>query len=139
MQASGLVAGHAAPNPAASVLRPPRHVAAAGLVGSALADRYCFWRGRSGRRYIFSVYHAADVDDPASSPCYEGAVVIHAERRSDGTRRIVRVGQTGGLAELLVEERRFDSHASANEVHVHLLAGTANERRSVLQDLCGAH
>ena len=54
MHASGLVA--AFPGSSQAPVRPARHVPAAGLAGSALADRFCFWRGRSGRRYVFSVY-----------------------------------------------------------------------------------
>lgn len=116
----------------------PRHVAASGLAGSLLADRFCFWRGRSGRRYVFSVYKAGTEDGFAGMPRYADAVVLAVQRSDTDARRIVRLGQTGGLPELAIDGHGgFAASGAADELHVHLLASGVAERAAVLDDLGG--
>jgi hypothetical protein len=103
-----------------------------GLSGSSLSDRFRSWRGRSGRRYIFSIFR----DWEAGSDLRD-AVVAAVERRSDGSRRIVLVDLTGAFPELLLQGRALaEARAQgANELHVHLLATSAAERRTIVADL----
>lgn len=113
-----------------------RHTAAHGLAGSAVADRFCFWRGRSGRRYVFSVYRTASPAEIADAPRYADAVVIAAER-AGSTRRALRICDTGALPELLIDGPEGTA-LGADELHFHLLAGSRAERRAVAEDLGSA-
>lgn len=112
-----------------------RPVPLASLAGTGLSDRFCYWRGRSGRRYVFSVYDRAD--QAAHEADYTDAVVIEAQRSADGSRRAVRVGYTGSLPGLSETAWRDNSQRAATETHVHLLAASNSERRALLFDLCG--
>lgn len=118
--------------------QPSRDARLSALSEGALSDRFCFWRGRSGRRYVFSVYQTSDAGEP-DVPRYTEAVMIAARRGDDGRRRILRVGRTGRLSELMVSvsERadRFDE--DADEVHFHLLARGNAEREAIVSDLAG--
>jgi hypothetical protein len=76
------------------------------------------WRGRSGRRYVVSVYRADDV------PTHDGAVLIAVRRERDGARRILGVSVDGA-----------EPPQGADEIHVHLLAHSAVARLAVLADL----
>ena len=69
---------------------------------SALASRFHFWRGASGRRYVCSVF------PPERIPAYERAIALFVQRDS---RKIV--GVAAGLADK-------SALADADEVHVHL-------------------
>ncbi len=100
-----------------------------GLSGSALADRFRTWRGRSGRRYVFSVFRAGEGFDHL--PTGEGAVVIAAVRQADGTRRKLWVAEVGRDAARI---ERFLARPGC-ELHLHLLAATPAERRAVAADL----
>jgi hypothetical protein len=104
----------------------------AGLTGSTLSDRFRSWRGRSGRRYIFSIFR--DWDGGAE---FREAVVVAAERGPDGGRRILLVDSTETFPELLLQGRALaEARAQgANELHVHLLAASASERRAIVADL----
>lgn len=106
----------------------------ASLAGTEMSNRFCFWRGLSGRRYVFSVYDH-DSADENSAPDYAEAVVIEAERRSDGSRRVLRVGCTGALPELVTTHWGRQVSNTGNERHVHLLAGNAAARRALVMDL----
>lgn len=111
----------------------------AGLSGSGLSDRFCHWRGRSGRLYVFSIYRADNTGDTAV-PSYSEAVMIAARRGSDGGRKILRVGRTGALPGLIMSTskraERFDQ--DADELHFHLLAGGVAEREAIVTDLAEA-
>ena len=103
----------------------------AALAGEALAGRFRHWRGRSGRRYAFSVY------DPASCPAYEDAVLIVAAVGPGGERRIVSIADTGALPEIAVARARAiaSSLEARVECHVHLLAASRLEREAAIADL----
>ena len=115
---------------------PPARVSSAplaALAGGALAQQFHAWRGRSGRRHVFSVFPL----EPESVPDFEDAVVIAAAVGDDGARRIVLLAETGSLPELvlcgsaLARARR----KGAGELHVYLLARTRSERQNLLRDL----
>ena len=105
-----------------------------GLSGSGLADRFRAWQGRSGRRYVFSVFRMGCGLDEL--PLEAGAVVVAAVRQADGTRRKLWVAEIGrDLDEL--GAARLDRLAARPdcELHLHLLASTPAERRAVADDL----
>ena len=82
--------------------RPASCAEVGSLAGSTLADRFCHWRGRSGQRYVFSVYRV-DGSDPAGGsvlPRYTDAVVIAVRRDANGARQILEIGDTGSLPEI---------------------------------------
>jgi hypothetical protein len=97
---------------------------------SGLGERFWYWRGASGRRYIHSIYRR-DLCPPVP-----GAVFVIVSLRG-GMRRAMSVG-------------RFPSEtASANafpwtdvsdeeEIHVHLLAREEEAAEQVLGDLQAA-
>lgn len=97
---------------------------------SDFANRFWYWHGASGKRYIHSVYSAE------SCPPLPGAVFV-AVRRSGDMREAVAVGRfskiwdvaagiTGGL-EL--------EKLGADELHVHLLAREEAAAEAVADDL----
>ena len=69
---------------------------------SALAGRFHFWRGASGRRYVCSVF------PPERLPAYERAIALFVRK---GTSQVV--GVAAGFADR-------SAVAEADEVHVHL-------------------
>jgi hypothetical protein len=69
---------------------------------SALASRFHFWRGASGRRYVCSVF------PPERLPAYERAIALFVRKSS---------GQIVGVAAGLADKSAV---AQAEEVHVHL-------------------
>lgn len=94
------------------------------------ADRFWYWHGASGKRYIHSVYKAT------SCPPLPGAVFV-AVRRTGDLREAVAVGRfsriwdvaagiTGGL-----DLQALD----ADELHVHLLAREDEAAEAVADDL----
>ncbi len=93
---------------------------------AGFGDLYHYFRGRSGRRYLFSRIDVADLDD------FGPAVAIAAEP-SGGERLVIR-------AITLLEEPGDDRLGPPDDrcvVLVHLLADTADERRAVVEDLAG--
>jgi hypothetical protein len=94
-----------------------------------LGDRFRYWRGASGRRYLFSLVQDSDLHD------LQNAIVIEAlfvgsepvpvwlgEIDSDGTSS----GRPLGAATAL-RRRTF----------VHFLSSSDEERRAILHDLAG--
>jgi hypothetical protein len=97
---------------------------------AGFGDRFHYWRGRSGRRYLFTAVSAATVED------FRFAVVIIAERTANGrlaareaftTRGDWRLSDFAGASMLL-------SRPGAVAL-VHLLAVTRADRQLVLADL----
>ena len=114
---------HGARSEASSALRA--------LEDEGFSDRFRNWKGASGRAYIFSVF------DAALCPAYCQAVVIAAS--VDRGRRRVALGfaDTGSFPEPKLAQLRRAHQADGRrlEFHVHLLAGTADERRALIRDL----
>ncbi len=92
---------------------------------------YHYWRGTSGERYLHSVYTLLDC------PALPKATYIMVRRDRNGSRRPLHIGQTVedthslNLAHL----RHLGAQLGANEVHIHLLAETAEKRVAVEADL----
>lgn len=99
------------------------------------ADRFWYWSGRSGRRYIHSVYALA------TCPPLPGAVYI-AVRRNSGVPVPVAValGRFPAILDRVGIDRlrRRLSALGASELHVHLLSRSESEAEAVRNDLAAA-
>jgi hypothetical protein len=94
-------------------------------------EHFHFWCGASGRRYVHTVYNLFDCPEiPAAN-----FLLVH--RDAAGRRTVLAIGHlTNKAASLnLAEIRHRAARLGANEVHVHLLAPSAQERRVVELDL----
>jgi hypothetical protein len=102
-------------------------------VGGAtnLADRFYFWSGASGRRYVHTIYNLLEC------PAIPAGNYILVHRDSEGRRLVLAVGRVGHSAASLnlAEIRRRGAQLGANEVHVHLLAPNAKQSRLIETDL----
>lgn len=122
-----------APEPAR--VREERLRAVAGL---EIAQALGAWRGRSGRRYVVCVRPLAGAaSEELDAADLEGAVLIAVARSPDGEGRIVATASADNLAG---EGRRRAwlaglARRGACELHVHRLAQSAVERRTVRIDL----
>ena len=103
----------------------------AALAGMPISSRFCSWKGRSGRRYVFSVYPA-----PAC-PAFCDAILLAAVRDAKGRRRVLSVRETGAFPEPAVASARRELKAfgPAAELHLHLLATSPEERAAAVADL----
>jgi len=91
-------------------------------------DRFWFWTGASGKRYIHSVYQ------PEDCPPLPGAIFIEVCRMADGSRKALSAGRFSPLWDLAASTAgRLD--AACREVHVHLLAEDDSATAKVLDDL----
>lgn len=108
------------------------------LTGGALASRFHAWHGKSGRRYICSVYPVDPHSPSAGLPELDGAVVIGAaiDVRRERSRLVVfeTCWSEGGLSRGS-EGLEAALAAGAREWHVHLLATSAASRHAVILDL----
>ncbi|MEJ1160322.1 hypothetical protein [Prosthecomicrobium sp. N25] len=94
------------------------------------ADRFRYWRGASGRRYLFSAVTPDSLDDLVN------VVVLTTVDGVDGDARVAWVGEIdegGGRC-----GRSFADVAGRARVWVHFLAATGPERQAVLRDLTEA-
>lgn len=101
----------------------------------AFAQAFHYWRGASGRRYLHSVYTLV------GCPALPQANYILVRRHADGTREALAFGDTKDDAVTLnlAHLRHEGAKCGANEVHIHLLADTAQDRAMVEADLIAAH
>jgi hypothetical protein len=115
----------AGPRPGASVRGPVVPLSLRSARSCGLATRFLAWRGRSGRRYVVSAHGRRALPDFAE------AVLL-----------AVAVDPTGGLRLLGVRTSEeglegWAALADADEIHVHLLARSAETRAGVAEDLGG--
>jgi hypothetical protein len=131
--ASGVSEGGAAPwiAPVSNRQGKTRDSSLAALAGMSISSRFCSWIGLSGRRYIFSVYQAADC------PAFRDAVLLAAIRDMTGQRRVVSVWETGAFPEPVVAKAQHELRAFGPgvELHLHLLTTSPAERRATVADL----
>jgi len=94
-----------------------------------------YWRGASGRRYLHSVYTLI------GCPALPRGNYILVRRYDNGIRVGLAFGQTKDDADTLnlAHLRHQGAKIGANEVHIHLLAETAEDRAQVEVDLTAAH
>jgi hypothetical protein len=102
---------------------------------AAFSQAFHYWRGASGRRYLHSVYTLV------GCPALPQANYILVRRHGDGMRTPLAFGQTrdDAISLNLAHLRHQSAKRGANEVHIHLLAETAEERALAEADLSAAH
>lgn len=98
------------------------------------ADRFHFWTGASGKRYVHTVY------DLLECPVLPAGNYVLVRREPDGRRTVLSIGRVSSSAHSLnlAEIRQRGAELGADEVHVHLLAETAKQSRLVEFDLRGS-
>jgi hypothetical protein len=131
--ASGVSEGVAAPwvAPLSNRQGKIRDSSLAALAGMSISSRFCSWIGLSGRRYIFSVYQAADC------PAFRDAILLTAVRDMTGQRRVVSMWETGAFPEPVVAKAQHElsAYGPGVEFHLHLLTTSPAERRATVADL----
>lgn len=94
-------------------------------------ERFQFWTGASGARYVHTVY------DLLTCPTLPASNYMLIKRDNDGDPEILSIGQlTNSATSLnLAEVRRKGAQLGATEVHIHLLAEDASAAQDVQYDL----
>lgn len=92
-----------------------------------------YWHGRSGRRYIHTIYSFA------AWPGHSNANVLLVRRNANQSRDIIWAGQTGDIPGLTTDFGVLDRARKdgANEIHVHLLGDDEMMRQCIVEDLLG--
>jgi hypothetical protein len=90
-----------------------------------------FWSGTSGNRYVHSIYNLFECP-PLPAGNY---ILVH--RAPDGTRTVLSIGRTANEtgSNNLAAIRQRSALIGANEVHVHLLAGSDTQSALIEADL----
>src|ERR1700730_9506378 len=103
-------------------------------LAQGLPARLHFWRGASGRRYAHTVYGLIEC------PPLPQATYLLVRRDDAGRREVLHIGLAESDAPTLnlAQLRQRGATLGANEVHLHVLAETAEQRRLVLCDLRAA-
>ena len=98
-------------------------------------ERFQFWTGASGTRYVHTVY------DLVSCPTLPAANYMLITRSDDGELDVLSIGHVNNQAAPLnlAEVRRHGAELGAKEVHVHLLADDARNAQLIQQDLQTGH
>ena len=96
-------------------------------------DRFCYWHGASGKKYIHSVYGLEDC------PPLPGAIYVAVRRQGD-LRTVMGLGRFLPLWDGVLSGRSLDRlrASGVNEIHVHLMAKSVEQYESVLADLGAA-
>ncbi len=107
------------------------------LYGSHLGGKFQAWSGRSGRRYVCSVFSATDPAAMDAVRSYDSAVILAIRCDASGVKTLVGMGETGCFPDLFWYGSAMAvlSAKGVNEFHVHLMAETTVARQAVLQDL----
>lgn len=92
---------------------------------------FTFWTGHSGQRYVHTIYKLLECPD------LPRATFVLVRRTAAGRMEPVYVGSVENDAGSLnlAQIRQAAAILGANEVHVHLLATTIEQRRAVEMDL----
>jgi hypothetical protein len=95
---------------------------------------FLFWTGASGTRYVHTVY------DLVLCPPVEAANYVLVKRHTSGQRTVLSIGRATHAAPSLnlADIRQRSAILGANEVHVHLLACSADDGRRIEADLRGS-
>jgi hypothetical protein len=97
----------------------------------AQANRFHFWTGASGKRYVHTVYELFEC------PALPAANYVLVRREPGARRKVLSIGRVGNsVASLnLAEIRQRGAELGADEVHVHLLADSAKLAKLIEFDL----
>jgi hypothetical protein len=95
------------------------------------ANRFHFWTGASGKRYVHTVYELVEC------PPLPAANYVLVRREPGARRKVLCIGRVSNAAESLnlAEIRQRGAEIGADEVHVHLLAESAKLAKLVEFDL----
>ena len=95
------------------------------------ANRFHFWTGASGKRYVHTVYELLDC------PALPAANYVLVRREPGARRKVLSIGRVSNTAASLnlAEIRQRGAELAADEVHVHLLADTPKLSKLVEFDL----
>ena len=96
---------------------------------AGLGYRYRYWRGTSGRRYLFTAIPSESLAD------FRSVIVIHAEPMAEGRLRARAVYAIGDEGE---SDPARPNRAPGDKVFVPLLAATEEDRRQAIADLSAA-
>ena len=98
---------------------------------SELTDRFHFWSGASGQRYVHTVYDLIDC------PEFPAANFLLVHREKSGRRTVLAIGHATHAAGSLnlAEIRQRGAELGADEVHVHLLADNSKLGKLIEFDL----
>jgi hypothetical protein len=96
-----------------------------------VANRFHFWTGASGKRYVHTVYELLEC------PALPAANYVLVRREPGARRQILSIGRVSNSAPSLnlAEIRQRGAELGADEVHVHLLAESAKLAKLVEFDL----
>lgn len=100
-------------------------------IGAEPAQRFQFWTGASGKRYVHTIYSLIEC------PALPAGNYILVKRNEYGRRQVLTIGRTTHEAASLnlADIRQRGATLGANEVHVHLLAETAKQMQMIEFDL----
>lgn len=100
-----------------------------------LMQRFQFWTGASGRRYVHTIYTLLDC------PALSAANFILVRRESNGQRQVLAISRLAAASPSLnlADIRHRGAMLGANEVHVHLLAEGGRDSQMVEFDLRSGH
>lgn len=112
---------------------PKAPIIATAHAGSLTHD-FTFWRGASGVRYVHTIYPLHEC------PELPNANVLLVRKMPGGRAEVMHIGrlENGAACSNLAELRHTAATLGANEVHVHLLGSTADQRAAIESDLSGA-
>lgn len=107
------------------------------LAGNGLSGKFHAWMGRSGARYICSVFSSEDIVGMDVARSYSGAVVLAVRCGLSGEKTLIGGGETGELPELFWNGQAASRLGAqgADEFHIHLIAETLEARQVALRDL----
>lgn len=102
---------------------------------SDLIERFLFWKGASGVRYVHTIYSLLDC------PALSSGNYILARREADGRRTVLAIDRLKSASPSLnlAELRHQGALLGANEIHVHLLAETGRDSQQIEFDLRSGH
>ncbi|WP_407049504.1 hypothetical protein [Methyloraptor flagellatus] len=93
-----------------------------------LGERFRYWSGASGRRYLFSSMSTAALDDLTN------VVVLLVATDMRGEHQVVWLGEIDGEG-VRSGQPVGQAKDRPTRAYVHLLAGSDDERRAILLDL----
>jgi hypothetical protein len=109
----------------------PHEAPAPSRVPAVVSERFHFWHGASGQRYVHTVYNLIDC------PAIPAANYLLVRRDASGVCHALSVGRVAEDAPSLnlAQLRQQGANLGATEVHIHLLAGNARQGKLIEFDL----
>lgn len=113
----------------------PKQASVAQFDDASSQNKFHFWAGATGRRYVHTVYSLIECPELATGN------ILLVYRDAQGRRSVLAVDHLAERAPSLnlAEIRHRAARLGANEIHVHLLAENAHQARLVEVDLRAAH